>query len=96
MTSVTSIPRLPQGSRRIGFCECRGLVITSCTAVTRTGRGAINRQAAPSKFAGVANRHRFLRDLDHHAIDFGFQQIRRAQSKVNIESIDSQKQRIGA
>src|SRR5579864_3880414 len=56
----------------------------------RRGRSD-QRQAAAAKFARVANGHRFFCDLNHHAIDFRFQQVRRAEAVVHIETVHAEK-----
>ena len=84
-TSVTSIPACFR-ARRSDLGAPRS-VMTSCSDRWRRDQ----RQAAASELAGVANGNRLLRDLDHHAIHFGFQQIRSAQAEVNVESVHSEK-----
>src|SRR5579863_553001 len=55
-------------------------------------RGRSNqRETSFPEFARVADRHDYLRYLDHGAVYSRFQKIRRANSMLNIETVNTEK-----
>src|SRR5215831_3120271 len=71
----------------IGFC---GAAVRD-HFLERCGRSD-QRQAAATEFARITHGHGFLGDLYHHTIDFRLQKIWRAQPKMDVESVDAEKQ----
>ncbi len=57
--------------------------------------GNDQRQASAAELAGIAHRHRALRDSDHDPVDLGFQKIGRAQSVVDVEAVHAEKENVG-
>src|SRR5579863_2640902 len=61
--------------------------------VYRRKRGN-RRQASPSELAGVTDRDRDPGNVHHGAVDFGLEQVGRAQSVVHVEAIHAEKKNV--